>query len=223
MSNRKVRIARWMPVLLALALCVAGCAPQAQIESNMNPDYRADLDRIFVVIDTHKIDQATEQIWDGKDEFGGGNAKSDTTCFMKVFLPTLAEYFEGAGVEIKGHAVTGLELSPGLIQAKIEAYAPDAVLHIKESWFAVQRDPGILGLGATEDVTAIDLDCSLTDELYPDQAVWRALLQIQAAPGAWKTMADKLAESLVDKLMLDGLVDPTKTRSRQLEALSEGA
>ncbi len=223
MRKRNERVARWLPVLLVLAAGATGCAPQAQIESNMNPDYQADLDRVFVIIDTHKIDDATRQIWDERDEFGGGSAKPDTTNFMKEFLPKLAQYFEAVGVETRGHAVTRLELSPSRVTEKIEAYGPDAVLHITESWFAIQRDPGILGLMATEDVTAIDLDCSLTDERYPDQTVWRALLQIEASPGAWKTMADKLAQSLVDKLMQDGLIDPARTRSPQPDGQHKGA
>lgn len=213
MSKRNGMNGAWVAAglaLLALALVflAAGCAPKVTVESNVNPEYKADLEKLFVIVDTRKIDDATEQVWDGGNEFGGSDVKADTTNFMKEFLPRLSRYFEEAGVEIKGHAVTGLELSSDAVNRKITDYKPDAVLHIKESWFAVQRDSGILGLGATEDVTAIDLDCWLTTEGHADEAVWRALLQIQAAAGAWKTMADELAISLVDQLTLDGLVDP---------------
>lgn len=211
----------WRGAALALLVVVtAGCTPQVQVESNQNPEYRADLERLFVIIDTHKIDQATQQVWDGGNEFGG-EAKSDTTNFMKVFLPRLAGYFDEVGVEIKGHAVTGLELAPGQVQQKIRDYQPDAVLHIDEAWFMLHKDPGILGLMATRDVTAIDLDCRLTDERFPDQVVWRALLQIEAQPGAWKTMAEELALSLVDRLVVDGLIDP-ETDTRRESAAERG-
>lgn len=214
MSKRKGINGGWIAAGLALlavglVLLAAGCAPQVQVESNLNPDYQADLERVFVVIDTHKVDQATQQVWDGGNEFGGA-AESDTTNFMKVFLPKLSEYFAEVGVEIKGHAVTGLELAPSAIDQKIAAFAPDAVLHIKESWFEVHKDPGILGFMSTQDVTAIDLDCSLTDDAFPDQVVWRAVVQVKAQPGQWKDMADELALSIVDKLQLDGLIDPAK-------------
>lgn len=198
----------WILAALSLLVLAAGCAPSVEVESNLNPAYSADLEKVFVIVDTRKIDDATEQIWDGGNEFGGSNADADTTCFMREFLPKLSGYFAEAGVETKGHAVTGLELSPDAVNNRIADYAPDAVLHVKESWFMVNRDPGLLGIGATEDVTAIDLDCWLTSDDFPDEVVWRALVQVKGQAGAWKAMADELAISVVDQLTVDGLIDP---------------
>lgn len=201
-------------VLMALAVVVValsflGCAPAITVESNRDPAFQVDLNKVFVIIDTRKIDGETMRTMDSGNDFDRGD--TDTVSFITKFLPALVTDFEAAGVEIKGHVVTGLELSPADITRRVAEFDADAVLHITESWYQVKVDPGILGFGDIRDVTAIDLSAVIFDDRDGNRAVWKALLKSEIThSGSWEQLAEVLAGSLVSQLQTDGLIDATK-------------
>lgn len=202
--HRRTRLSSGVPAL-ALLLALVACAPKISVQSNLDPDYRVDIDRVFVVIDTRQVDEASRKIVGDGGEFAA--EKRDTLSFNTYFLPALRERFALANVEVDGHVISGLELSPTEITDAIVEYAPDAVLRVKEAWFLVRKDPGLMGLGKSQEVTAIDLDAMIF-EPGVDEAKWRALLEIESGQGGLPKMAEVLADNLVLKLLADGLIDP---------------
>lgn len=219
-SDGTMRVGIYLVLAVLALLAAPGCKPTINVESSIDPSFETDLDRVFVVIDTRKIDEATQRIWAPGQEFGRG--VPDTTCFMKVFLRALVADFESVEVEARGHAVTGLELSPDVIRNKIRAFEPDAVINVNQEWFEVTIDRDPLGIMESRDVTAIDLNASIPDSRNSRNVAWRALLKAKAGPNEWDAMAKSLSRALVDRLVADGLVRPGSNSREDERILREG-
>jgi hypothetical protein len=219
------RYASYLLMFLAIAVvCTTflGCAPSITVQSNLDPQYKVNLKKAFVIIDTRKIDDATMKIIPRGTEFKRDGA--DTTNFVAEFLPILITEFELAGVEVKGHVVTGLELSADDIERRVNAFDPDAVLNVTEAWYMVLVDKGFMGLMETKTVTAIDLDAYILGDQGGERAVWKALLKSEVgASGGWEKMARALAHSLVNQLKEDGLIDPTGEKAPAPDGSSAAA
>ena len=197
-----------LAVLILFTL--GGCAPVIEVQSNLAADYRVDLDKVFVVLDSRQLDDTTMRINLPDGDFSLG--ATDTTSFTTHFLDELALSFEAVNVEIQVHRVTGLELSENEVTGGSEEFQADAVLWVKEAWFGVLRDKGLLGLEKIDTVTAIDLDAYILRDSQDKEAVWRAAIEVEAGRSGLPQMAQELAKTLVGKLVADGLIDPANTK-----------
>lgn len=190
-------------ITLILGLTI-GCAPTIEIESNMRPDYSADLHRIFVVLKSRQLDENTQTLVGSGTEFSDG--KIDTLCFSSYFLDQLTLSLEAVDVDMEAHLLTGLELSPREITDPAEQFEADAILGIEESWFSILHDKDLFFDNSR--VTDIDLDATIRENIDDEDIAWRAFLSIESGHGGLPEMARELANTLVNKLVEDGLITP---------------
>ena len=119
-----------MLFLVALVLSMlSGCAPTITTQSNLAPDYRADLDKVFVILDSRQLDDTTRKVNFKKGEFKA--EVSDTTSFANYFLEELALSFAAVNVEHEVYRITGLELSEGEFRGPAEEFGGDGELWVK--------------------------------------------------------------------------------------------